>query len=121
MSTQAHSTHRSFPLIVSPAVMRKLAQLVSCPFSLRFHAHTLMIMMVLIDVPMHFTLHKVGPFDAPLTPVGQVMSVYSQHTGGQLMALPNGAVGGDIDVVATVHGATVIVTVANLNAVGWFG
>ena len=49
------------------------------------------------------------------------MAIYSQHTAGLLMALPAGAVGGDLDVVATAHGDSVVVTVANLNAVGWFG
>jgi len=60
------------------------------------------------------------PFTATLTPVGQVMGLYSAHTGGAVVSV-DGASGGDLDVVATLHtDGSAVVTVANLNAVGWF-
>ena len=83
----------------------------------------------------------VRAWSSELTPVGRVMAVYARHAGGARVALPAAASGGDLDVVATVttdhtdhtdhtdntdteeggkaEVATVTVTVANLNAVGW--
>ena len=66
---------------------------------------------------------QVYPFNSSLTPVGQVMQLFSHHTGGELLAVPLAAASGDLDTTATVSldGKTLIVTVANLNAVGWKG
>ena len=49
------------------------------------------------------------------------MQLFSRHTDGILLQLPN-ATGGDLDTTATISsdGETLVVTVANLNAVGWF-
>ena len=61
-------------------------------------------------------------FNATLTPVGQVMELYAEHQGGALLQAPAGSSGGDLDLIATVSPSTgaLIVTLANLNAVGWF-
>jgi hypothetical protein len=62
----------------------------------------------------------VSPFSSELTPVGQVMQLFSAHTGGRLVALPAAATSGDLDTVATVDGGgRLTITVSNLNAVGW--
>lgn len=60
------------------------------------------------------------PFNSTLTPVGQVMALYAQHQGGARVDLPPGSFGGDLDTTASLSaGGDLLVTVANLNAVGW--
>lgn len=77
---------------------------------------------------------QVHPFHVQLTPVGQVMKIYSEHQGGLRIVLPPSAYeGGDLDIVSTLHKDgdaatgnhvssrfTVVLTIANLNAIGWF-
>jgi alpha-L-arabinofuranosidase len=65
---------------------------------------------------------QVLPFGSLLTPVGLVMQLFSKHTGGGLLEVRcTGAPTDDLDNTATVSadGKTLVVTVANLNAVGW--
>ena len=62
---------------------------------------------------------QVLPFNTTLTPVGEVMRLFSHHTGGDLLEVPTEAIAGDLDTTATVDGSTLIVTVASLSAVGW--
>jgi hypothetical protein len=63
----------------------------------------------------------VGPFNSTLTPVGEVMQLFSHHTGATLLDVPNEAIAGDLDTTATISkdGATLIATIASLSAVGW--
>ena len=66
---------------------------------------------------------QVLPFNSSLTPVGEVMRLYSHHATGDLLELPTDANDpeGDLDATATLSsdGGTLIVTVASLSAVGW--
>lgn len=62
---------------------------------------------------------QVGPFSATLTPVGQVMELYGQHQGRQRVMLPNVSFSGPLDTLVTVGEGSLLVTMANLNAVGW--
>jgi len=64
------------------------------------------------------TVHS---FNATLTPVGEVMALYANHQGNALVASPAGSFGGDLDLIASVNPTTgeLVITVANLNAVGW--
>ena len=66
---------------------------------------------------------QVHPFNSLLTPVGLVMQLFSHHTAGILLQDPANmsAADGDLDVTATIatNGSSLVVTVANLNAVGW--
>eukprot|EP01044_Picomonas_judraskeda_P004752 COSAG03_NODE_426_length_8006_cov_75.576957_3_plen_301_part_00 len=66
---------------------------------------------------------QVLPFNSTLTPVGEVMRLFSHHTGGTLLAVPDAAINGSLDTTATASadGKTLVVTLANLNAVGWAG
>ena len=43
----------------------------------------------------------VAPFASELTPVGQVMALFSAHTDGRLVSLPGAAFEGDLDALAT--------------------
>ena len=63
----------------------------------------------------------VSPFSSNLTPVGQVMKLFSAHTSGTLVALPAAAFSGDLDTVATLdaNGRGLTITISHLNAVGW--
>jgi len=62
----------------------------------------------------------VSPFSSKLTPVGQVMQLFSAHLNGKLVALPAAAFSGDLDTLATLGASgELTVTVSNLNAVGW--
>ena len=50
---------------------------------------------------------QVYPFNATLTPVGEVMALFAQHQGRTRIALPDAAFGANIDTVATVGNGTV--------------
>ncbi len=62
-----------------------------------------------------------NPFNSTLTPVGEVMQLFSHHTGAILLDVPNEAIAGDLDTTATVSedGSILLATIASLSAVGW--
>ena len=64
---------------------------------------------------------EVLAFSSQLTPVGEVMRLFSHHAGGELLDLPSEATSGVLDTTATLSadGGTLTVTVASLSAVGW--